>query len=159
MMIKVSKIASTLSPMPPKKAWSSGFGAVSCALGKRGLSFVWKQLIRSKFSQKCDPSDQFLILITQTPLFVTVLSGFFIAIRDAKISPCFGSSNNSLAMNQIHPVVPSSPDPPDLQVAVQVQELPHRHGVMLSAASELWAGNGLAVGCPGGSSPVLSTNH
>ena len=74
----------------------------------------------------------------------------YIAIRDAKISPCFGSSNNSLTMKQIHPV-PSSPDPPDLQVAVQVQELPHRHGVMLSAAS------GLAVG-PGGSSPVLSTN-
>jgi hypothetical protein len=43
--------------------------------------------------------------------------------------------------HETHPSRPiPSPDPPDLQVAVQVQELPHRHGVMLSAAS------GLAVG-------------
>lgn len=40
------------------------------------------------------------------------------------------------------PIVAGPPDPPDLQVAVQVQELPHRHGVMLSAASGL----GLAMG-------------
>ena len=156
MMIKVSRIASTLSPMPQKKNMKQWiWGCILCSWQKRPFFCM----------EAGDPIEIQPEMWSFGPVsnfdypntcFCNSYIRQYIAIRDAKISPCFFSAqttpwpwNTSIPSHPIAGPSRSAGSGASAGIAAPAR----RH-----AERSERAGCGLAISCPGGSSPVLSTN-